>query len=128
MKGVGYWMMKITAPIFMGVGISLHSADPVQPKIRDDLSTITTTDGKSYFSAKLAGVEPKGISILDSDAGAQISFGKLSPELQQRFGCDPQRAAAYASAAGIRDKGPAYTTGPFVKSHAATQWQLKKRL
>ncbi len=112
-------MMKITTPIFKGGGISLLSADPVQPKIRDDLGTIITTDGKSYFFAKLAGVEPNGISILDSDGGAQISFGKLSPELQQGFGCEPQRATAYAPAAGIRDKGPAYTTGPFIKFHAA---------
>jgi hypothetical protein len=33
---------------------------------------------------------------LDSDGGAKISFDKLPPDLQKRFGYNPQNAAAYA--------------------------------
>jgi hypothetical protein len=88
--------MKLTTLILMGVGVGLLSADPVQPKVGSDLGTITTTDGKTYTGAKLAGVEPTCISILDSDGGAKISFDKLPQNLREEFGYDPTKAALYA--------------------------------
>ena len=62
----------------------------------DDLGTITTTNGTVYSMAKLQSVDPDGITILDSDGGAKISFEKLSPDLQKRFGYDPQKSVLYA--------------------------------
>ena len=76
--------------------MGLTNADPSQIKPGDDLGTITTIGGNVYKSAKLVKIEPDGISILDSDGGAKIPFDKLSPDLQQKFGYDPQQAQSYA--------------------------------
>ncbi len=66
------------------------------PKPGDNLGTIITTNGTVYAGAKLQSIEPDGITILDSDGGAKISFEKLPSDLQKRFGYDTQKAAAYA--------------------------------
>lgn len=68
--------------------------DPM--KSGDSLGTLTTTDGKSYAGAKLAVIEPDGISIIYADGGAKIPFASLSPDQQKQFGYDPEKGAAYA--------------------------------
>ncbi len=70
----------------------------------DDLGTITTTNGTVYSTAKLQLVDPDGITILDSDGGAKISFEKLSPDLQKRFGYDPQKSASYTQQQAYEQK------------------------
>jgi hypothetical protein len=68
----------------------------------DDLGTITTTDGNVYLGAKLREVAPDGITIVDSDGGAKIAFEKLPPELQLKFGYDPQKAQEYSQDQGAQ--------------------------
>jgi hypothetical protein len=75
---------------------SNQPSSPPTWKQGDDLGTITTTNGTVYSMAKLQSVDPDGVTILDSDGGAKISFEKLSPDLQKRFGYDPQKANSYA--------------------------------
>ena len=65
-------------------------------KVGDSIGTITATDGKTYVGAKLANVEPDGISILYADGGAKIPFANLSPEFQRQFGYSRDKAAFYA--------------------------------
>ena len=107
--------MKALALVFLAMGIGFLRADqtdsnqapvpsavqnaqpsPAPPKSGQSLGTITTTDGKTYADAKLAVVEPDGISIIYSDGGAKIPFSSLSPEMQKEFGYDPEKSAFYA--------------------------------
>jgi hypothetical protein len=85
--------ITLVASLFVLSLISAH-CDP--PKSGQSLGTITTTDGKVYADAKLAVVEPDGISILYADGGAKIPFTSLSPETQKQFGYDPEKSAFYA--------------------------------
>jgi hypothetical protein len=78
---------------FLFLNLALN-ADP--PKSGDSLGTITTTDGKTYADAKLAVIEPDGISILYADGGAKIPFTSLPPAAQKQFGYDLDKSAFYA--------------------------------
>ncbi len=92
-----YWYnMKLLcfAVFFFGTAVAAVQGEP--PKSGQDLGTITTTDGKTYTAAKLAVIEPDGISILYADGGAKIAFTSLSPEIQKEFGYDPEKGAFFA--------------------------------
>ena len=54
-----------------------------------------TTDGKEYKNAKVNRVEPDGIVISFSGGIVKIPFTELSPEIQTKFGYNPQAAADY---------------------------------
>jgi hypothetical protein len=58
----------------------------------------TTSDGKVYQDVKLIRLDPDTVTILHKDGGAQIPLDKLSPDLQKRFGYDPELAKAAADA------------------------------
>ena len=88
--------MKIITPLALLFLLAVSSAYSDPPKSGQSLGTITTTDGKTFADAKLAAVEPDGISILYADGGAKIAFTSLSPEIQKQFGYDPEKSAFYA--------------------------------
>jgi hypothetical protein len=88
--------MKIITLLALLLLLAVSSAYSDPPKSGQSLGTITTTDGKAYADAKLAAVEPDGISILYADGGAKIAFTSLSPEMQKQFGYDPEKSAFYA--------------------------------
>jgi beta-glucanase (GH16 family) len=59
--------------------------------------TWTTTDGKTYQDVKVIKTEDDAVTILDADGGALVPLGTLSPELQQRFHYDPEKAKIAAA-------------------------------
>src|SRR6266542_1174293 len=60
----------------------------------DDFKTI---DGKEYKNAKVSRVEPDGIVITFSGGIVKIPFNELSPEIQKKYGYNPQAAATYSN-------------------------------
>jgi hypothetical protein len=59
------------------------------------LPTTITVDGVTYSNVTWRTVTPATVSIFHQTGVASIPLEKLPPELQQRFGYDPRRAAAY---------------------------------
>ncbi|MGD1020757.1 MAG: hypothetical protein ABSA12_15700 [Verrucomicrobiia bacterium] len=59
------------------------------------LPTAITVDGVTYSNVTWRTVTPGTVTIFHETGVASISLEKLPPELQHRFGYDPQRAAAY---------------------------------
>ncbi len=69
------------------------------------LPTTITVDGVTYSNVTWRTVTPTTVSILHKTGVASIPLEKLPPELQQKFGYDPQKAAAYRTAeAATRNK------------------------
>jgi hypothetical protein len=59
------------------------------------LPATITVDSITYSNVTWRTVTPATVSIFHQTGVASIPLEKLPPELQQRFGYDPQRAAAY---------------------------------
>jgi hypothetical protein len=59
------------------------------------LPTTITVDGITYSNVTWRTVTPATVTIFHDTGVASIPLEKLPPELQQRFGYDPQKAAAY---------------------------------
>ncbi len=57
-----------------------------------------TSDGKTYEDVKLIHLDEDSVTILDKEGGARIPLAKLTPDLQKRFGYDPELAKAAADA------------------------------
>ena len=64
----------------------------------------TTTDGKVYKDVKVMKLEPDAVTILYSEGGALVPLATLSPELQEQFHYDPDKAKAAAAARAKDDK------------------------
>jgi hypothetical protein len=64
----------------------------------DALGTITTLQGKTYLNCQLLKVEPDGITFNHSEGIAKVLFVYLSPDIQKRFGFDPEKTAAMEEA------------------------------
>src|SRR5437867_9079287 len=62
--------------------------------LADDFKTI---NGKEYKNAKVSRVELDGIVITFSGGIVKIPFNELSPEIQKKYGYDPQAAATYSA-------------------------------
>jgi hypothetical protein len=77
-------MNKITLSILAALCASIALAD--------DFKTI---EGKEYKNAKVSRVEPDGIVITFSGGIVKIPFAELSPEVQTKFGYNPQATADY---------------------------------
>jgi hypothetical protein len=60
--------------------------------LADDFKTI---DGKEYKNVKVSRVEPDGVVITFSGGIVKIPFTELPPEIQAKFGYNPQAAADY---------------------------------
>jgi hypothetical protein len=59
------------------------------------LPTTITVDGVTYSNVTWRTVTPAMVTIFHETGVASLSLDKLPPELQRRFGYDPQKAAAY---------------------------------
>ncbi|XHR27522.1 MAG: hypothetical protein ACFUZC_16450 [Chthoniobacteraceae bacterium] len=60
--------------------------------LADDL---TTTDGRDYKNVTISRADPDGL-VLVTDAGIEkVPFTALPAEIQQKYGYDPQKAAAF---------------------------------
>src|SRR6266480_1080540 len=66
--------------------VALHLA------IADDFKTV---EGKEYKNATVSRVEPDGIVIAFSGGIVKLPFTELPPEIQKKYGYDPQGAAAF---------------------------------
>ncbi len=55
-----------------------------------------TTDGKIYQGVTVVKHDDATVTVLCSDGGATIPLEKLDPDLQQKFGYDPQKAQNFA--------------------------------
>ena len=64
----------------------------LQLAIADDFKTI---NGQEYKHATVSRVEPDGIVITFSGGIVKIPFTDLSPEIQKKYGYDPQAAADF---------------------------------
>ena len=69
------------------------------------LPTTITVDGITYSNVQWRTVTPATVSIIHSTGAATLPMEKLPPELQQRFGYDPQKAASVARDANTRETG-----------------------
>jgi hypothetical protein len=77
-------MNKATLAILAALSASIALAD--------DFKTI---EGKEYKNATVSRVEPDGIVISFAGGIVKIPFTELSPEIQTKFGYNPQAAADY---------------------------------
>jgi hypothetical protein len=64
----------------------------------------TTTDGKVYKGVKVMKLEPDAVTILYSEGGALVPLATLSPDLQEKFHYDPDKAKAAAAARAKDDR------------------------
>jgi hypothetical protein len=56
-----------------------------------------TVNGKEYKNATVSRVEPNGIVLRMKSGILKVYFTELPKEVQQRFNCDPEKAAAYSA-------------------------------
>lgn len=68
------------------------------------LPATITINGVTYEDVRWGRLTPSTVTIFHRTGVAAISLEKLPPELQKRFGYDPQKAAAYLSAEQEREK------------------------
>ena len=59
---------------------------------------ITTRSGVTYLRCKVTRVDPNGINVFHSKGIAKIPFTDLPDQYQEKYGYDPERAAAYQEA------------------------------
>jgi hypothetical protein len=72
----------------------------VAASFADETNTLPTTitvDGVTYSNVTWRTATPATVTIFHQTGVASIPLGKLPPELQQRFGYDPQKATDYAT-------------------------------
>src|SRR5215210_78522 len=72
--------------------IVLLSSATLAPARGED---IATTVGREYKGVTISRTEPDGIVIMHSAGIIKIPFTELSPELQKKYGYNPQAAAAF---------------------------------
>jgi len=58
---------------------------------------LTTLDDNTYHDVRVSRVEADGIIALYSGGGGKIFFTNLPPDLQEKYGYDPAKAAAWAA-------------------------------
>jgi len=64
----------------------------------DSMGTITTLDGRTFQDCKVLKIEADGITFSHADGITKILFPLLRPELQKKYGYDPQKAVAETAA------------------------------
>jgi len=64
----------------------------------DDTNLTLIVDGVTYSNVTFGTVTPLSVSIRHSSGIARLPLAKLPPELQQRFGYDPIKAAEWQAA------------------------------
>jgi hypothetical protein len=76
-----------------GAPASVQSSGP-STFLNINIGTITTLLGKTYENCKLLKVQPDGVVISHSQGIVKVPFSYMTPDLQKRFGYDPNKAAA----------------------------------
>jgi serine phosphatase RsbU (regulator of sigma subunit) len=66
----------------------------IQSAFAAESNLTLTVDGVTYSNVTFGTATPSSVSVRHSTGVASIPLEKLSPELQKRFGYDPQKAAA----------------------------------
>ncbi len=66
-----------------------------------------TVDGIAYTNVQFRGTTPVSVAIFHSTGVATIPLEKLPPELQKRFGYDPQRAGQWQASQAASTPPPA---------------------
>lgn len=66
----------------------------------DETNLTLTVDGVTYSNVTFGTVTPTKATIFHTGGVASFPLGKLPPDLQQRFGYDPQKAAEWQKAQG----------------------------
>lgn len=61
----------------------------------DETNLTFTVDGVTYSNVTFGTVTPSSVSVRHSTGVATVPLEKLSPDLQQRFGYDPAKAAQW---------------------------------
>jgi hypothetical protein len=69
--------------------------------IIEDLGTFTTVTGKTYQDSKVLKIEATDIIISCTDGITQVAYAIMPPDLQKKFGWDPQKSSVI-NAATIR--------------------------
>ncbi|MDE1170283.1 MAG: hypothetical protein PW734_03595 [Verrucomicrobium sp.] len=64
----------------------------------DHLDSITTTDGKTYTDVVVKRSDPSGLDITHSGGAAHLLFEKLPADIEQKYGYDPAKSAAFKAA------------------------------
>ena len=82
-------LVKITLLVFVLVASLAYG---------DETNLTLTIDGVTYRNARFGRTTPADVSILHATGVATVPLEKLPPELQKRFGYDPQEAAEYRAA------------------------------
>jgi hypothetical protein len=67
----------------------------MQSVLANDSNLTLTVDGTTYSNVTFGTVTPSSVSFRHSTGAATVALAKLPPDLQQRLGYDPQKAAAY---------------------------------
>jgi hypothetical protein len=62
--------------------------------LADDFRTLT---GKEYKDVIVSRVEPDGIVLTGKAGISKVYFTELPKDVQERFGCDPQKAGDYSA-------------------------------
>lgn len=66
------------------------------PALLAQAEDLTTLDNQNYQNYRVVKTNVDGIVIMHSQGGGTISFTNLPPELQNKFGYDPAKAAVFA--------------------------------
>jgi hypothetical protein len=80
--------MKLAGALLL-ICLGVHTA------FADDSNLTLTVDGVSYEDVRWGNATPSAVTIFHRTGIARIPLEKLSPELQQKFGYDPEKAADY---------------------------------
>ena len=92
-------------------------------------TNLTLTIGKDVYSNVVFGtVSPSSVSSRHSSGSASISLAKLPPELQQRFGYDPKRAAEYQQAVQVQRQNVAAQEAASKQAKQVAQAEAEKRV
>jgi hypothetical protein len=76
-------------------GVILLCCLAMRSALADETNLTLTVDGHTYSNIVFGLVTPVSVSVRHSTGASSIPLEKLPPDLQKRFGYDPQKAAAY---------------------------------
>src|ERR1039458_4763768 len=87
------WRAKTVRACMRRVGFLILCWVAVQSALADDTNLMLTVGGITYSNVTFGAVTPSWVSIRHSTGAASIPLGELPPELQKKFGYDPQKGA-----------------------------------
>ena len=87
----------------------------------EETNLTITVNGETYQNVRFRQVTPASVTIFHSTGAATIPLEKLSPELQKKFGYNPQQAAQWQAA---QQKAAAEAAEAQRKAAASVEWKL----